>query len=93
MTTTAARLRASEASATLTQALVDAAAAGIRPRCGDAEVSWMFLDENPRHRATAATYCNGCILTEPCREVGRHQTFGVFGGVDVTRTPGRKKVA
>jgi hypothetical protein len=89
---TATHLRAAaEASERLTQALINAAARGQRPRCGDSETSWMWLDEDPRHRAIAATYCNGCPVFEPCDEVGRFQTFGVYGGRDYTRRPGRKK--
>jgi len=42
MTTTYLRA-AAEASDALTQALIRAAARGQRPRCGDSEVSWMFL--------------------------------------------------
>jgi hypothetical protein len=30
----------------------------------------MFLDENPRHRAIAATYCNGCVVWSECDAVG-----------------------
>ena len=87
------RTHAGVANDALTRRLIDLASRGQRPRCGDSEVSWMFLDEDPRTRAIAATYCTGCLLIEPCAEVGRYQTFGVFGSVDVTRRPGRKKAA
>jgi hypothetical protein len=92
MTTTHLRA-AAEANDALTQALINAAARGIRPRCGDAEVAWMFLDDGPRPRAIAATYCAGCIIWQECDEVGQHQRFGVWGGVDRTRSPGRKRDA
>ena len=87
---TATRLRAGEAHDALTRALLNAAARGERPRCGDSEVSWMFLDENPRHRAIAATYCNGCVVWSECDAVGRYQTFGTYASKDRTRAPGKK---
>jgi hypothetical protein len=77
----------------LTQALVRAAAAGVRPRCGDYETSWMWLDENPQTRAIAALMCAGCVVLAECDAVGRHQRFGVFGGRDTTVRPGRKREA
>jgi len=82
-----------QASDQLTQALVRAAARGDRPRCADGEVSYMFLDESPQTRAIASTYCSGCIIWQECDEVGKHQRFGVWGGVDRTRSPGRKRDA
>ena len=88
MTTTARR--AAEANDALTRALINAAARGDRPRCGDGEISWMFLDEDPRPRAIAATYCAGCPVWAECDEVGRHQRFGTWAGQDRTRPPGKK---
>jgi hypothetical protein len=90
MTTTTERTRASEATATLTQALINAAARGQRPRCADGETSWMWLDEDPRIRATAATYCNGCVVWSECDAVGRYQTFGTYASKDRTKAPGKK---
>jgi hypothetical protein len=87
------RSREAEANDALTQALVRAAARGERPRCGDSEVAWMFLEESRQTRAIAATYCNGCVVWFECDEVGRHQRFGVFGGRDTTVRPGRKRDA
>ena len=85
------RSREAQANDALTHALINAASRGVRPRCGDAEVGWMFTDENPRTRAIASTYCAGCVVIEPCGEVGRYQRFGVFGGRDTTaRTPSQK---
>jgi hypothetical protein len=88
MTTCSAEAEAGDA---LTRALINAAARGQRPRCGDAEVSWMFLDEDPRHRAIAATYCNGCVAWVECDQVGQHQRFGVWASTDRTVMPGRPK--
>jgi hypothetical protein len=74
----------------LTRALINAAARGVRPRCGDYETSYMWLSEDAPDRQLAALMCVGCVVLDPCREVGRYQTFGVYGAVDVTRRPGRK---
>jgi hypothetical protein len=93
MTTPAARARAAQATDKLTVALLTIATQGLRPRCGDHETSYLWLSEFERERKQAARLCAGCPVLEPCREVGRYQTFGVFGGVDATRTPGRKKAA
>jgi hypothetical protein len=86
------RLRAeAQASDALTRALINAASRGVRPRCGDGEVAWMFLDESPQTRAIAATYCHGCVVWSECDEVGRYQTFGAYASKDRTVRPGRPK--
>ena len=83
MTTSATRLRANEVSAQFTQALINASARGIRPRCSDPGWNyWMSDDESDR--AQAVQWCTGCLVLAECREVGRYQTFGVYGGVDRT---------
>jgi hypothetical protein len=86
---TATRTRA-EANDRLTQALFRLAAKGQRPRCGDYETSWMWLDEDPHNRAHAAAMCSGCPVFDPCDEVGQHQRFGTWAGVDRTRARGKK---
>jgi hypothetical protein len=83
--------RAGEANDQLTKALVNAAARGIRPRCGDYEVSHYWLSECEQERKQAARWCAGCLILKPCREVGKYQTFGVFGGQDFTRRPDRPR--
>ena len=93
MTTAATRLRAAQASDALTRALINAAARGIRPRCGDHETSYLWLSESPAERQQASRLCAGCVVITECRNVGQHQSFGVFGSVDVTRAPGRPKTA
>jgi hypothetical protein len=90
MTTTAERVRASEASDALTRALVNAASRGQRPRCGDYETSYLWLSEDEQDRKQAALLCTGCPIFQPCNDVGRHQRFGVFGGRDTTVRPGKK---
>jgi hypothetical protein len=84
------RSREAVANDRLTQALVRAAAAGIRPRCADGETSWMWLDEDPRTRAVAASHCNGCVVWSECDQVGRYQTFGTYASKDRTVRAGRK---
>jgi hypothetical protein len=74
----------------LTQALVCAAARGVRPRCADGETSWMWLDEDPRTRSVAATYCAGCVVWSECDQVGRYQTFGTYASKDRTVRAGRR---
>jgi hypothetical protein len=90
---TATDMRAAEANDKLTMALISAAARGVRPRCGDSETSWMWLDEDPRHRAIAATYCNGCVVWSECDAVGQYSSFGTYASKDRTVRPGRKKAA
>ena len=92
MTTTDVHV-AAQANEALTQALISAAARGIRPRCGDYETSLLWLSELDGQRKQAAIMCRGCVVWAECDEVGQHQRFGVFGGVDTTRpangkTPG-----
>jgi hypothetical protein len=53
----------------------------------------MWLDEDPRHRAIAATYCDGCIVWAECDAVGQHQVFGTYASTDRTVRGGGKKVA
>lgn len=67
MTTT--RMRADQANEQLTRALITAAAGGIRPRCGDAEISYLWLSEHDGERRLAALMCSGCPIPQPCTEV------------------------
>ena len=53
----------------------------------------MFTDENPRTRAIAATYCNGCVVWSECDAVGEHSTFGTWAGRDRTRQARRDSEA
>ena len=64
-----AAVRASQASEQLTRALINAAARGIRPRCGDAETSYLWLSEHDGKRRLAALMCSGCPILQPCTEV------------------------
>jgi Transcription factor WhiB len=91
MTTT--RILSGEASLRLTRALIDAATVGVRPRCGDGETSYLFLSEDEHDREQAVRMCSGCIVHAECGEVGRFQSFGVFGGRDRTRRQKREDAA
>jgi hypothetical protein len=84
---------ARQASDQLTRALINIARQGIRPRCGDYEVSHYWLSECEQERKQAARWCAGCVVFTECGEVGQHQRFGVWGGIDRTVKSGRKKNA
>jgi hypothetical protein len=43
----------------LTRALLDGAAAGLRPRCGDYETAYLFLSEDAGEREQAIRLCAG----------------------------------
>jgi Transcription factor WhiB len=87
MTTSATRLRASQASDALTVALVDLGAQGLRPHCSDPGSSELWLSNLKTERAEAARLCIGCPVFHPCGEAAeaRQETFGVWSGVDRTR--------
>jgi Transcription factor WhiB len=91
---TTIRILSGEASLRLTRALIDAATVGVRPRCSvDGETSYLFLSEDEHDREQAARMCSGCIVHAECNDVGRFQSFGVFGGRDRTRRQKREDAA
>jgi hypothetical protein len=45
----------------------------------------MFLDDDPRPRAIAATYCAGCIIWQECDEVGLLGMQRVLVGGEASR--------
>lgn len=45
-----------------------------------------FASDDRATRAEAARYCQACPVIDPCREAGRSQVAGVWGGRD--RDPG-----
>jgi hypothetical protein len=89
--TTAARV----ASDALTRRLIDLARQGIRPRCGDAETSYMWTSEHEAERKQAAQWCAGCPVWVECRNAAeKHdERWGVWAGRDFTRRPGEKLAA
>lgn len=83
---------ARQATDQLTLALINLAARGDgRPRCSDPTISDLFVSESETDRAKAAPLCRGCPVGTECGEVGKHQRFGVWNGVDVTARLGRPK--
>ena len=80
MTTTAARLRASQASDVLTVALLTIASQGLRTHCSDPTSHHLWTSEYPQDRAIAAAVAND-------------ERAYVWGGRDFTRGPGRPKTA
>ena len=70
----------------LTRALVDLAAHGRRPRCGEPGGHELWCSDDPTDRALAARWCAGCaVLVECAAAADEHgERFGVFGGTDRT---------
>lgn len=66
----------------LTRALLDLAARGQRPRCGDPETHHLWTSEDQADRDHAAQLCDGCPILTACAEAGQDETFGVWGGTD-----------
>ncbi len=60
-----------------------------RPPCCDGSGRWLSDDEAVRAQATEE--CGGCPLMEPCRAAGAEQSWGVWGGVDVSVRPTRRR--
>jgi hypothetical protein len=92
----AATPRGAAASEQLTKALINLAAVGQRTHCSDPTTHDLWLSESESERAVAAGLCRRCPVILECREVGKYQSWGVFGGCDFTRRnkPGpRPKVA
>ena len=75
----------------LTDALLKMADEGQRPRCGDWNDNNPWLAEDPRLRALAAWWCDGCPIVAACAQAGKEMkvSFGVWGGQDLTKQ-GRK---
>jgi hypothetical protein len=68
----------------LTRALIDLAAAGLRPHCSDPETHHLWTSEHRGERAEAALLCLGCPALDPCGTAAeaRHERWGVWAGVD-----------
>jgi hypothetical protein len=83
------------ASDRLTRALITAASQGLRPHCSDPGAEWLLLSEHEAERVEAAGLCRGCpVITEwgDAAEANQER-WGVWGGVDRSVRPGRKKSA
>jgi Transcription factor WhiB len=80
------------ASDRLTVALLTIAAAGLRAHCSDHETHHYWTSESEQERKLAVRACHHCPVLQPCLEAAtaNRESFGVFGGRDFTRPPGRK---
>jgi hypothetical protein len=81
------------ASDALTIALLNMAAGGQRTHCSDPTSHHLWLSEHPQDRAIAAKLCRGCPVLTVCRDTAeeRDERWGVWGGIDRSRRPGRPK--
>lgn len=81
---------------TLDRALLDLAADGRRPRCGEPADHLFWTSEKADERARAAALCDACPVLQECALAAEeeHELF-VWGGVDHGTRPnasnGRKK--
>jgi hypothetical protein len=84
--------RGAIASARLTEALIDLAAAGLRTHCSVPEVSHLWLSDHEDERAQAARLCHGCPVSLECwsAAAAHREQFGVWGSIDFT--PRRPKI-
>ena len=89
-----ATMTARQASERLTRALTTAASQGLRPHCSDAGTSELWLSEHEPERAEAVKLSLGCPVILPCGQAAeeRDERWHVWGGVDMTRRPGRGRV-
>ena len=90
----ARHLKIRAAQQALTAALVQLAAEGQRPRCGEYGGADLWLSEDPDDRALAARWCRGCLVLDACHNAAEEgaEQFGVWAGIDRTATtqPQRK---
>jgi hypothetical protein len=79
----------------LTRALVDLATEGRRPRCGEPGGHELWCSDDAADRAQAARWCTGCPVLDECGAAAdeHDERFGVFGGVDRTPPPTKRKGA
>ena len=77
----------------LDRALLDLAERGARPPCGHRWSGDLWLSDDAGDRRQAAVLCRPCPVLEACAAAGDEQreAFGVWGGVDRTKRPTRKK--
>jgi hypothetical protein len=64
------------------KALINAAAAGLRPHCTNPDTSFMWISEDAADRQEASLNCAGCPVIAECYAVGQYEGFGVWGGYD-----------
>ena len=75
----------------LDRALLDLAADGRRPRCGEPASHHLWTSEKADERARAAALCAGCPVLQPCAHAAEqeHELF-VWAGVDRGARPSKK---
>jgi hypothetical protein len=68
---------------------------GDRPRCSDPVDHALWTSEHQQDRDIAAAWCKGCKYLTLCGQAAeeRQETWAVWGGVDRSIRPGRKKAA
>lgn len=68
----------------LTLALLDLAAEGRRPPCGEPGAADLFLSDDSETRLSVAGHCHGCPILAECEAaaVENRERFGVWAGVD-----------
>lgn len=76
----------------LDRALLDLAADGRRPRCGEPDDHGLWTSEDRDERARAARLCAACPLLRPCAEAAEEENdrWTTRGGAD-RRTKKEKK--
>ena len=45
------------------------------------------------YQETAGRYCAGCPVAEQCRQAGRHEAFGLWGGLSPSSRARRRRAA
>ena len=77
----------------LTLALLGLAERGERTHCSDPTSHHLWLSEHDAERAIAVMMCDHCPVLTACRDTAelRQETWGVWGGKDFSRRPGRAK--
>lgn len=77
----------------LDRALLNLAAEGRRPRCGEHADTDLWTSDSIDDRRKAAELCARCPVLNQCAEAAEEQDerWHVFGGKDHTRHPTRAK--
>lgn len=75
----------------LDRALLDLAADGRRPRCGEPASHHLWTSEDRAERARAARLCSACPILRQCGLAAEEeQELFVWGGVDHGTRPSKK---
>jgi hypothetical protein len=84
---------ARQASDRLNRALLTIASQGLRTHCSDPGIHDYWTSDSDAERAVAVMLCDHCPVLTVCRDTAelRQETWGVWGGKDFSRRPGRAK--